>query len=100
MDDSAICCIDLENIVVDLVREKGLELVNGTHDLGLNSLLAIRLVYPYIRPLPHSINTRYPRVRVCAMYTVSFPVLASGFPSGISLRYKISREYDRVIQVG
>jgi hypothetical protein len=52
MDDSTAGCIELEDIVVDLVREKRLELVNGTHVLGLNSLLSISLVYLYIRYPP------------------------------------------------
>jgi hypothetical protein len=43
----------LEYTVVDPVREKRPELVNGTHVLGLNSLLSLSLVYPYIRhPAP------------------------------------------------
>ena len=67
MDDSTAGHIELEYIVVDLVREKRLELVNGTHVLGLNSLLSISLVYSYIRHLPHSITTRYPRVPVCVL---------------------------------
>ena len=67
MDDSTAGHIELEYIVVDLVREKRLELVNGTHVLGLNSLLSISLVYPYIRhcrkakfncPLPGSPSGR------------------------------------------
>jgi hypothetical protein len=44
--------IELEYIVVDSVREKRLALVNGTHVLGLNSILVISLVYPYIRHPP------------------------------------------------
>jgi hypothetical protein len=56
---------------VDLVKEKRLELLNGTHVFGLNSLLSIRHVCPYIRHLPHSVTTRYPRVPVCAVYTFS-----------------------------
>ena len=54
MDDSTAGHIELEYIVVDLVREKRLELVNGTHVLGLNSLLSISLVYP-IHPTPSPI---------------------------------------------
>ena len=67
MDDSTAGHIELEYIVVDLVREKRLELVKGTHVLGLNSLLPISLVYSDIRHLPHSITTRYPRVPVCVL---------------------------------
>ena len=52
MDDSTAGHIELEYIVVDLVREKRLELVNGTHVLGLNYLLPVSLVYPYIRHPP------------------------------------------------
>ena len=52
MDDSTAGHIELEYIVVDLVREKRLELVNGTHVLGLNSLLSISLVYPDIHLNP------------------------------------------------
>jgi hypothetical protein len=52
MDDRTAGCIELEYIAVDLVREKRLELVNGTHVLGLNSLLSISLVYLYIRHPP------------------------------------------------
>jgi hypothetical protein len=43
----------------DALREKRLELVNGMHVLGINSLLAISLVYPYIRNLSHSTTTSY-----------------------------------------
>ena len=52
MDDSTAGHIELEYIVVDLVREKLLELVYGTHVLGLNYLLSVRLVYSYIRHPP------------------------------------------------
>jgi hypothetical protein len=52
-NDSATGRIELEYIVVDPVMEKRLELVNGTHVLGINSLLSISLVYLYIRhPAP------------------------------------------------
>jgi hypothetical protein len=52
MDDSTAGCIELEYLVLDLVRAKRLELVNGTHVLGLNSLLSISLGYIYIRHPP------------------------------------------------
>jgi hypothetical protein len=61
-DDSATGRIKLPYIVVDLVREKRLELVKCPHVLGLNSLFYIRFVYLDIRHLPHSINTIHPRV--------------------------------------
>jgi hypothetical protein len=68
MDDSTAGCIELEYIVVDLVREKRLELVNGTHVLGLNSLLPTRFVYSYIRHLPHITTTSYyPRMPVSVL---------------------------------
>jgi hypothetical protein len=57
----------LEYIVVDTVREKRLELVNGPHVLGLNSSFVISLVYTYIRHPPHSISTRYLRVPVSVL---------------------------------
>jgi hypothetical protein len=66
-DGSATGRIELEYIVVDLVRERRLELVNGTHVLGLNSLLVISLVYPYIRNRPHSATTSNPRVPVSVL---------------------------------
>ena len=44
MDDSTAGLIELDYIVVDLVREKRLDLVNGTHVLGLKYLLPISLV--------------------------------------------------------
>jgi hypothetical protein len=62
--------------------------IKGTHVLGLNSLVPRRFVYPDIRHLPHSIYYSLPQgAGGCAVYTVSFPVLASGFPRGISLCY-------------
>jgi hypothetical protein len=46
--------MELEYKVVDLVREKRLELVKVTHVLGLNSLFSIRFVYLDVRHLPRS----------------------------------------------
>jgi hypothetical protein len=67
MDDSTAGCIELEYIVVDLVREKRLELVNGTHALSLNSLFYIRFVYLDVRHLPRSTTTTHPRVPVSVL---------------------------------
>jgi hypothetical protein len=67
MDDSAIGRIELEYIVVDLVREKRLELVNGDHVLGLNYPFYIRFVYLYVRHLPHDTTTSYHRVPVIVL---------------------------------
>jgi hypothetical protein len=53
MDDSATGRIEPEYIVIDLVREKCLELEKGTYVLGLNSLFYIRFVYLDVRHLPH-----------------------------------------------
>jgi hypothetical protein len=65
--DSAIGRIELENIVEDLVREKRLVLVKGTHALGLNSLFYIRFVYLDVRHIPHCTTSIHPRVPVSVL---------------------------------
>jgi hypothetical protein len=58
---------ELEYIVVDLVRKKRLELVKGTHVLGLSSLFSISFVYLDVRHLRHSTTTSYLRVPVSVL---------------------------------
>jgi hypothetical protein len=66
-DDSATGRIKLEYIVVDIAREKRLELVKGMHALGLKFLFYIRFVYLDVRHLPHSTTNIHPRVLVSVL---------------------------------
>jgi hypothetical protein len=82
MDDSTAGCIELEYIVVDLVREKRLELVNVTHVLGLNSLLSLSLAILPLQPSPSPIVLLLATsgcLLVCCVYS-----LESSLDSGVS----------------
>jgi hypothetical protein len=51
-------------------------------------------------PCPIVLLLAIPDACVCVVYTVSFPVLASGFPSGISLRYTFPSGSNLVCKLG